>query len=64
MTGPTREWVTIPVAGKDKKQWQKEIDLMLANGFKLEVESLISKDISYVTEEYTPQRIAAGDWLD
>jgi len=48
----------------DKKPWQKEIDLMLANGFKLEVESLISKDISYVTEEYTPSRLAAKDWLD
>ena len=42
-----------------KKAWQKEIDLMLANGFKLEVESLISKDISYVTEQYTPARLKA-----
>ncbi|MBI3463755.1 MAG: DNA topoisomerase IV subunit A [Planctomycetes bacterium] len=48
----------------DKKPWQKEIELMLANGFKLEVESLISKDISYVTEEYTPARLEAKDWLD
>jgi len=47
-----------------KKAWQKEIDLMLSNGFKLEVESLISKDISYVTETYTPERLAAEDWLD
>ncbi|HEX5103655.1 MAG TPA: DNA topoisomerase IV subunit A [Pirellulaceae bacterium] len=47
-----------------KKAWQKEIDLMLANGFKLEVESLISKDISYVTEEYVPQRLEEGDFLD
>jgi hypothetical protein len=30
----------------------------------LEVESLISKDISYVTEEYTPARLAERDWLD
>ena len=37
---------------------------MLTNGFKLEVEALISKDISYVTEVYTPARLAAGDWLD
>lgn len=48
----------------DKKPWQKEIELMLANGFKLEVEALISKDISYVTEEYTPSRLDAQDWLD
>jgi DNA topoisomerase-6 subunit A len=47
-----------------KKAWQKEIQRMLSNGFKLEVESLISKDISYVTEVYTPERLAAGDWLD
>ncbi|MEX0678552.1 MAG: DNA topoisomerase IV subunit A [Pirellulales bacterium] len=46
------------------KAWQKEIELMLKNGFKLEVESLISKNISYVTESYTPERLAAGDWLD
>jgi DNA topoisomerase-6 subunit A len=47
-----------------KKAWQKEIEKMLANGFKLEVESLISKDVSYVTEVYTPQRLADEDWLD
>src|SRR6187401_1409658 len=37
-----------------KKAWQKEIEQMLANGFKLEVEALISRDISYVTDEYVP----------
>jgi len=47
-----------------KKEWQKEIHGLLNNGFKLEVEALISKDISYVTEEYTPQRLADKDWLD
>ncbi len=47
-----------------KKHWQKEIELMLKNGFKLEVESLISKDISYVTEEYVPDRLAERDFLD
>ncbi len=47
-----------------KKAWQKEIEKMLNNGFKLEVESLISKDISYVTEEYVPERLRDEDWLD
>ena len=47
-----------------KKAWQKEIDTMLKNGFKLEVEALISKDISYVTEEYVPSRLAEKDFLD
>jgi DNA topoisomerase VI subunit A len=47
-----------------KKAWQKEIKMMLDNGFKLEVEALISKDISYVTEEYAPARLKDKDWLD
>jgi len=48
----------------EKKGWQKEIETMLKNGFKLEVESLISKDISYVTEVYAPERLEERDWLD
>ena len=48
----------------NKKPWQKEIELMLKNGFKLEVEALISKDISYVTEEYVPARLEAREFLD
>jgi DNA topoisomerase VI subunit A len=48
----------------NKKPWQKELDLMLKNGFKLEVEALISKDISYVTEEYVPSRLKEGNFLD
>jgi DNA topoisomerase-6 subunit A len=46
------------------KAWQKEIQRMLDNGFKMEVESLITKDISYVTEEYVPERLKRKDWLD
>jgi DNA topoisomerase-6 subunit A len=48
----------------DHKGWQKEIAKMQSNGFKMEVESLIQKDISYVTEEYVPQRLKKKDWLD
>ena len=47
-----------------KKEWQKEIKKMLQNDFKLEVEALISKDISYVTEVYVPERLKKKDWLD
>jgi DNA topoisomerase-6 subunit A len=49
---------------ENKKHWQKEIEKMLQNDFKLEVEALISKDISYVTEEYVPRRLADKDFLD
>ena len=47
-----------------KKPWQHEIQLMLKNGFKLEVEALINKGISYVTEEYVPARLKEQDFLD
>ena len=49
---------------KDRRPWQTEIKKMLGNGFKMEVESLITKDISYVTEEYVPERLRLKDFLD
>ena len=48
----------------EKKHWQTEIKQMLTNDFKLEVEALISRDISYVTEKYVPERLRSKDWLD
>jgi DNA topoisomerase-6 subunit A len=58
-----RQVATYPWFAK-KREWQREIEKMLKNDFKLEVESLISKDISYVTEQYVPARLADQDWLD
>jgi DNA topoisomerase-6 subunit A len=49
---------------KEHRGWQKEIAKMISNGFKMEVESLITKDISYVTEQYVPERLKKKDWLD
>jgi len=50
---------------KGKKEWAKEIDTMLKHGFKMEVESLLTKSISFVTETYVPQRLKQkGMWLD
>jgi len=48
----------------EKKHWQAEIKQMLTNEFKLEVEALISRDISYVTEKYVPERWKDNDCLD
>lgn len=47
-----------------KRDWQKEIDRMLKNDFKLEVEALSQLGVSYVTEEYLPKRLRDQDWLD
>ncbi len=49
---------------EDRKDWQKEIKQMLKNNFKMEVESLITKDISYVSEVYVPERLKKKDFLD
>jgi len=50
---------------KGKKEWEKEIDLMLKHGFKMEVEALVRKSISFVTETYVPQRLKEKTlWLD
>ena len=49
---------------QDRRDWQREIKKMLGNGFKMEVEALITKDISYVTEVYVPERLAEQDFLD
>ncbi|MGB0714846.1 MAG: DNA topoisomerase IV subunit A [Phycisphaerae bacterium] len=49
----------------DKKPWQKEIKMMLKNGFKMEVEAMISKNIDYLCEEYVPMKLAdKKQWLD
>ncbi len=45
------------------KQWQKEITDMLRAGFKMEIEALSNKDISFVTDVYIPKKIKAGDYL-
>jgi DNA topoisomerase-6 subunit A len=45
------------------KQWQEEISDLLAAGFKMEIEALSNKDISFVTDVYIPEKIAKRDWL-
>ncbi|MCC7292156.1 MAG: DNA topoisomerase IV subunit A [Phycisphaerales bacterium] len=48
-----------------KKPWEKEIKKMMSNGFKMEVEAMINKRLTYLTEEYVPMKL--GDkkqWLD
>ncbi len=48
-----------------KRPWTKEIKKLLANGFKMEVEAMCSKSLSFVTEEYLPYKLKhAKEWLD
>ena len=47
---------------KDKK-WQSEIQALLDNGFKMEVDGFLTKSISFITEEYIPKKLRDRDWL-
>ncbi|MGD0523725.1 MAG: DNA topoisomerase IV subunit A [Polyangiaceae bacterium] len=47
---------------KDKK-WQREINALLANGFKMELDGFLTKSISFITDEYIPKKLRDGDFL-
>jgi DNA topoisomerase-6 subunit A len=47
-----------------KKIWQREINHMLQQGVKLELEALSSKDFSFITDTYLPQKLTTEDYLD
>ena len=48
-----------------KREWEKEINAMLKHGFKMEVEAMLNKGISFVTETYVPERLKQrSHWLD
>ncbi len=46
------------------KKWQGEINAMLDNGFKMEVDGLLTKSISFITEEYIPKKLRDKDWIE
>ena len=45
------------------KKWQREIDVTLENGFKMEVDSFLTKGITFITEQYLPKKLRDRDWL-
>ncbi len=45
------------------KKWQNEIKELQKNGFKMEVDSILSKGISFITEEYIPKKLRDRDYL-
>jgi DNA topoisomerase-6 subunit A len=47
---------------KDKK-WQREIQGTIDNGFKMEIDSLLTKSISFITDEYIPKKLRDNDYL-
>ena len=45
------------------KEWQNEIKHMLEVGYKLELESLSSKGIKFITQKYLPEKLKNKDFL-
>lgn len=46
------------------KGWQKQFKMMKDFGAKVEIQSLSSKGISFISERYLPEKIKKQDWLD
>jgi DNA topoisomerase VI subunit A len=44
-------------------KWQREIQAIVDNGFKMEVDALLTKRISFITEEYIPKKLRDRDYL-
>jgi DNA topoisomerase-6 subunit A len=44
-------------------RWQKEIQSTIANGFKMELDSLLTKGITFMAEEYIPKKLRDRDYL-
>ena len=49
---------------KDNKAWQRQFKMMKDFKSKVEIQSLSSKDISFVSEKYLPEKIKNKDFLD
>jgi DNA topoisomerase-6 subunit A len=45
------------------KKWQREIDATLSNGFKMEVDSFLTKGVSFISDEYIPKKLRDRDYL-
>ena len=62
-TGRAKEIMAYPWFA-NKKPWQKEIGEMLRSGVKMELEAFSSKDFSFITEQYLPEKMRRKLWLD
>jgi len=49
---------------KKNKAWQRQFKMMKDFGAKLEIQSLSSKGITFISEKYLPEKIKRGEFLD
>ena len=46
-----------------EKRWQREIDALVSNGFKMELDGLLTKETSFISDEYVPKKLRDKDWI-
>ncbi len=49
---------------KDNKAWQRQFKLMKTIKGKVEIQSLSSRGISFISEKYLPEKIKNKDWIE
>jgi len=49
---------------KDNKAWQNQFDLWEKFGGKVELDALVNKGISFVSETYIPDKIRKKEWIE
>ena len=49
---------------KDNKVWQRQFKLMKTLKAKVEIQSLSSRGISFISEKYLPEKIKNKDWIE
>jgi DNA topoisomerase-6 subunit A len=49
---------------KNNKEWQRQFKMMKGYGAKVEIQSLSSRGITFITDKYLPEKIKKKQWLD
>jgi DNA topoisomerase VI subunit A len=57
------DWLRTCTWLRSDATWQRELDQMMRNGFKLELEALCSLSMSYLARTYLPERLRSAEWL-
>jgi len=49
---------------KDKKEWQRQFKMMEELKGKVELDALVTKGITFITDRYIPDKMKIKEWLD
>ncbi len=48
---------------KRKPKWKEQLQILIASGYKAEIQALNARDPQYITNFYLPQKIETGDFI-